>query len=501
MISAYDGRMTEWPTIGRILTPTECTVTETAGGQYEAVLTHPIDPEGRWTEIKVHNILKIPVPHMPIPETILYIPATEPERTVYKYYTTTRPTHVYKYPSPNVSLGTIPAGTKCEYGYSIEDGYVRVFTPYAEMGVGYIAESDLDYTEIVTERGSPTESQISTIGAHALDDQAFRIYKTEVSSSGNSIKAYARHIFYDLAYSYTKLADFTAEASTVCSIANLIINGRDNVTGEPSGYFGGNGKAFAATNIVDVPYEEDASYENMTSLLVDPDIGLVSTARCRLVRDNYMIYLINNAETGNFTISYSKNLKSIKYSYDTDDAVTCIIPIAKGTTTFTCPGTDEYPVKYYNPYSYAAQTYPFERAYLLQVSDVENDSTGWEKMKQEAMDMFSEGCELTKLKVEVDFVNLGDTDEFRQYKNLQNVYLYDTVRIVHAPLGFADRLQVKSYEWDAILQRYNKLTLGDVFDTEIGTIPAYQFRNGSVPLSKLRADDIAAYIKKVVDTQ
>lgn len=67
MISIYDSRLTEFPTIGRILTPLECKITETAGGEYELIMVHPIDQQGRWQEIAVHNIIKAPVPKTRIP--------------------------------------------------------------------------------------------------------------------------------------------------------------------------------------------------------------------------------------------------------------------------------------------------------------------------------------------------------------------------------------------------------------------------------------------------
>ncbi|MCQ2330974.1 MAG: hypothetical protein MJZ55_03195 [Paludibacteraceae bacterium] len=121
-------------------------------------------------------------------------------------------------------------------------------------------------------------------------------------------------------------------------------------------------------------------------------------------------------------------------------------------------------------------------------------------MKDEALALFDDGIDLVSLTVDVDFINLGDTEEYKQYRDLQSVSLYDVVHISHAPLGFADKLQVKSYEWNAITKQYTRLTLGDVFDAEIKTIPAYQFRNGSVKISKLNKDDMERYIKKVVQS-
>lgn len=69
------------------------------------------------------------------------------------------------------------------------------------------------------------------------------------------------------------------------------------------------------------------SFMNPLSILLDPDTGIVQQLQCQLVRDTHNIYLMENkpADRG-YLISYGKNLKSLKWSYNTEQVVTRILP-------------------------------------------------------------------------------------------------------------------------------------------------------------------------------
>ena len=43
------------------------------------------------------------------------------------------------------------------------------------------------------------------------------------------------------------------------------------------------------------------------------------------------------------------------------------------------------------------------------------------------------------------------------------MFLYDLVRIRHAPTGFVAKAQVSGYEWDALTRRYSSITVGNVY--------------------------------------
>ena len=67
--------------------------------------------------------------------------------------------------------------------------------------------------------------------------------------------------------------------------------------------------------------------------------------------------------------------------------------------------------------------------------------------------------------LDVEFLMLGDTEEYAQYKGLQMLALYDTVQIKHTALSFITKMQMKGYTWDAMNQRYKSAHFDGYYDS------------------------------------
>ena len=52
-------------------------------------------------------------------------------------------------------------------------------------------------------------------------------------------------------------------------------------------------------------------------------------------------------------------------------------------------------------------------------------------------DEYDKGCDLPTISVTVDFVNAADTEEFAQYRALQNIFLGDTVQVRAKRIGLS----------------------------------------------------------------
>ena len=112
-------------------------------------------------------------------------------------------------------------------------------------------------------------------------------------------------------------------------------------------------------------------------------------------------------------------------------------------------------------------------------------------MRQAAADEFAKGCDLVDLSLEVDFIHIGDTEEYRQYRNLERVFLYDLVRIRHGPTGFVAKAQVSGYEWNALTRRYNSIRIGNVFAVESSAVAGYQLTEGAVTGTKIAPGSVS----------
>lgn len=192
-------------------------------------------------------------------------------------------------------------------------------------------------------------------------------------------------------------------------------------------------------------------------LITDPDRGLVTRARAQLIRDNTFIYLLqNNAPDRGYSIRYAKNMRSVYWSENADKAVTDILPVGQADHGYFALPPDGEAFGFSRTYSVPpelASRYPFRRIEVLKVSDAKtNDINGWRAMQAAAYRRINdESCGMVKPSVRVDFVELENTEEFADYRGLSKLYLYDTVHIIHAPLGIKTVMQVREYEWDAIL--------------------------------------------------
>jgi phage-related protein len=95
-----------------------------------------------------------------------------------------------------------------------------------------------------------------------------------------------------------------------------------------------------------------------------------------------------------------------------------------------------------------------------------------------------------KVELKVSFIHLGDTEEYRQYRDMETLHLYDRVLIHDTPIGLRATAQVKSFVWNCLTERYESITLGDVFDTLGSSIAGYDLDRECVRYEKLHRGTI-----------
>ena len=104
-------------------------------------------------------------------------------------------------------------------------------------------------------------------------------------------------------------------------------------------------------------------------------------------------------------------------------------------------------------------------------SEVTLDEEGVYEMLREAVhEKLEKGEDEPTAQITVSFVELGQTQEYRDIAQLQIVNLYDWVLVVHGPRKLRLRKQVSGYQFDCLQGRYLALELGDVFASRQGTV-------------------------------
>ena len=80
-------------------------------------------------------------------------------------------------------------------------------------------------------------------------------------------------------------------------------------------------------------------------------------------------------------------------------------------------------------------------------------------MRQAAADAFAGGCDMPTVTLKVDFVNCADTEEYRQYAALQNIFLGDAVRVMAKKIGVSVSMRATQYTYNCLTRKYTELTL------------------------------------------
>lgn len=543
MIQLYNGNAKDFDKNGIVLMPQKTTIKEVAAAQYELTLTHPVDPRGIWALMKPGELIKAPAPTANIeqisnadtldvyrvtgstaeiksgtsePTRITY-PDWRPQKASGKYYfkgdKVTYNAFGGEYPDGSLywfdgdghnyqctigmldELADIPPNFNPDYWqriadteggsstivslkkddefYVLEDVNASWYRVSTFHGIeGYIKKSQCEFSRTI--KNEP-------IDPSAARDQLFRIYKVTTNSKTHTVEVNARHVFYDLAGLLVDNVVIKALPPSVALafIQTSLMDEYDHVI---------------ATNLTqekDGDFTQTYAYCNGVAALLDKDTGFVPTYKARLLRDNWDVYIYrNDPRDRGLRLEYGKNLRGVNWTLNAEKLVTRVVPVAHdadGSDLFLQDRFVDSPI---------ADSYPVMLMEYMQIDGKvgEDDlSDGkWtvdtlrEYMRAEALKRFDvDKADNIIHSIKVDFTLLGDTEEYRQFRELQKLYLYDTVTIVDKTIGLNQKLQVSEYEWDAINLRYNSIRLGEAYDYSTHSISGSEIKNGTIRIDKL----------------
>ena len=509
-----------------LLTPSECTVTQEAGGEYSVSLRHPMTPDGRWRQLVPFAIIRVPVPAEDTPfidaegevvtegleiwralanagwytstRTITYDtwqPATYYAQGAYCRWSGINYRAIVGHTSGQTwadttaywkSQGTgapTPARKLQEWTrlyVSDSSGTTWLFVKLSTGETGYVKKTEADYLRTAT---AEDVAELSTSERH-ITDQPFRL--TEVTLDGKTVTARGQHVSYDANLWLLDAVEIQDEpiGDAILDIKAALIGEETTPDGrEPFRIFAQNtGGTISAAYTGKTP----------TAAILDPDLGLVPLYRSRLVRDGWDFFLVSNDATDRgFRLTYGINLTGVSWQRDFSGLITRIMPEAKDADG--------------NPYrlpeifvdSPVRNAYPVTAYQILQVNaqigkQKPDGSGNWTEaeviaeMRARAQDRYLvDRVDQPTVELSVEFALLGQAVGFEAYRGLERVSLYDTVTVEHPDLGLETAIQVKGYEWDAIRQRFTRLTLGDVFSHGTRQLSGYELADGAITLDKI----------------
>lgn len=342
---------------------------------------------------------------------------------------------------------------------------------------GWIKRDALTSERVVT-KAATTKAIEEELGA-TTRVQYFRI--KSVSRKLDGITVEAEHITYDLIGNVTN-----------CEITEPVIASRAVKEIVGNCVFPDHGFT-AYSNATDELTNAAYSGHNPINALLDDKGGVIADiGDAALLRDNFDLYLISNASIyRGMRIEYGLNMKGLEFIEDWSGVVTHVIPVGKTSAgkpaylplTTAQAVEDEYYLgidpdmpewfgtvsigylKGHHSEMLAEEERGEETEYTnlyptpniefldteLQVSDTMSTSQMRIRMRQKAIDRFLiDNCDQPKLWLSVEFAMLGDSDRTYYMKNVENVRLFDVVRIINKVHGIDTMAMCTEIEWDCL---------------------------------------------------
>lgn len=159
---------------------------------------------------------------------------------------------------------------------------------------------------------------------------------------------------------------------------------------------------------------------------------------------------LNRGTDSGVSIRYGKNLSDITQDIDASNYYNAIVPYWKGEDSIVTL-----------PEKYVTNSDDDIVAISVDLSDAFEEEPTVEQLRTEAERRIENGVNVEE-NIKVDFVQLWQTEEYKEFAPLQRVNLCDTVSVFYEDLG-VNALQKKVIRtvWNVLLDRYDEIELGD----------------------------------------
>lgn len=286
-----------------------------------------------------------------------------------------------------------------------------------------------------------------------LQDQLFRI--VDVVEDEDFVTITARHVWYDNLENHTlwkPTADTSYTAAAACR--NILSNA---ISPSPSR---------VASDCTDSKVGKDLDYErkNLVECFLDPENGICAKFGLSLIRNNWDFYCLKDVGYNRgLVIQNGKNLLGVERKENIENLATRIAAYgkdAKGEIIWLNNNGNKYVD---SPY---IGDYGYPRTEILDTGiQIGKDGTTAENINERilaaAQARFDDDrVDLPSVEMTIQFLSLGDTEEYAQYRDLDKVYLYDILSIKDTIRGYQYTAQVVAVEHDILTGMLNSVTIG-----------------------------------------
>lgn len=310
----------------------------------------------------------------------------------------------------------------------------------------------LELTHLLDEKGMMlTEERIL-----GYNGQYFRI--SSIRRNLKEVSVIAKHIFFDLNKNF--IEDINIKNKTGSMALAHILGG----TSYPH--------SFSATSDIDTVASSRLVRKNVVSALIgDTDNSFINRWGGELDIDGFTFKL--NEQIGKddgYTIQYGKNLTGLDLQLNMLEVVTRIRPVGFDGIEIDglyvdSPYIDNYALPIIKEIKYENVKWKGSPNYEEREDDdsyiYDNLAEAQAKLIELATNEFVVNeIDLPKTTINIEFIELSKTEEYKHLKFLQNINIGDTVHIYHKPLNINLKSRCIEYVYDCILNKYETITLG-----------------------------------------
>lgn len=298
-----------------------------------------------------------------------------------------------------------------------------------------------------------SEGRIILAKPSPLDDNhAFRIVNTQLDIAGHSLQIEADSITYDLTHNLVRSVTMKGNGSTAMSqLHSAIVN--------PS--------IFTLYSDITTSSTSTLNYVNPMEAIAGTQGSFLQYWGGEMKRENRRVAMLNRRGRDNVaTFRLGKNINGLRYTVDTSNLVTQVIPtvsLTQGETTRYLEGATvsskrigNYPIKY---------TQSIDVTDKITIKDGDADKVIVDRINAYANNWFTKSentaKDLPDVTIEVDVLSLQDSADYAdKFAKLETIGLTDTVTVYVPEYGVNVTAIVNELHYDPIGERVTSMVVG-----------------------------------------
>ena len=323
---------------------------------------------------------------------------------------------------------------------------------YFEMGLDGISQIELthEYDDLGRWEYLVNDNVIAAPTPYS-DKQLFRIYKRE--KSDDEVTVYARHIFYDNLGSYlidVRPTDKNGQQALDIMFSGTKFTAHSDITTVNTSYY-------VRKNIVE-------------AIAGDDENSFINRWGGERLYDNYDIYIMRQIGSDKgVRAEFGHNLEAIEESIDDENVVTRIIPVAYNGYTLegSKPWVDSTKIGSYAEVKGAV--IEFDNIKLQE--DCSEGETGYANLTElrkalvkACEDEYKKGIDEPTVNYTVNMIELANTVEYKNYKQLVAVEVGDTIYCRHKIIKIEVKARCIRIKWNCITKENEEVELGNFLE-------------------------------------